>query len=76
MASLGFLPLACKNSLTPEFSELLQVQCLYYNVLNGIILYACGHIKSLFGVTERPFRDTEWPFRVAECPFRVTEQRF
>ncbi len=44
MASLGFLPLACKNSLTPEFSELLQVQCLYYNVLNGIILYACGHI--------------------------------
>ena len=73
MASLGFCRLLARTPCLLSSLNFCKFNVLYYNVLNGIILYAREHIKSLFGDTERAFRDTEWPFRVAECPFRVTE---
>ena len=69
MASLGFCRLLARTPCLLSSLNFCKFNVLYYNVLNGIILYARGHIKSLF-------RDAERPFRVVECPFRVTEQRF
>ena len=75
MASLGFCRLLARTPCLLSSLNFCKFNVLYYNVLNGIILYAVG-IYNLCSVTpnvrsvtrNRDFKQYKWDFNI-NCDF-------